>query len=1616
MSKKTGSKLLSMVLALAMVLTLVPAAFAAGTDIAGHWAEAELQSFVESGYLAGDGTGNYYPNQSMTRAQFIAVLNRVLGLTAESDAITKYKDVSKSDWYYRDFAKALAAGIISGTSESTLSPNRTISRQETFVILARYMGLTAGDTSVLAAYSDAADIANYARGAMAAMVSKGYVQGSGGKLNPTEAISRAEGVSVLSRIAPELGAVQKLQDGVYTGSGAGYGGTITVQMTVAGGKITAIEIIKNSETAAYLRMAQKVIDSVLAAQTTAGVDAVSGATLSSKGILTAVEACISQAKDGEDTSKTGSTGSSHTGNSTKPEDEEFENLKDGVYEGSATGYSGTTKVQVTVSGGKISSIEILSHGDTTDYFNRATAVINQIIDAQGTEVDGVSGATYSVYGIVNAVANALKDAGESEAVTYEVASWKELSTALAKAQDGDTVKLTQNITDAGSIDGVSAATIVLNKAITLDGNDKTITAYEETVTNAAGEPVTATFCFSADGAAVTMQNLTIDGASFSAKLGGSIFVESSAVLTMEHVTIKNGRANSAIGGNGGAAVYVEPHGSGNSMLIASDCTFENNIVGGGETGRGGAIAAYSATVVLDGCTFSGNKAGYGGAVAAAGASSLTVTNCTFAECNDGKYGGDDIYIFDGYTFYKKTMAADSAVQYHLEDNTHAADGSDFTGYRVVMGRVLGDVRDTENGTAEKPIEKSGCVGNGNPVFPGHDLTFAAADNYERKNAPSETTADSYTFVLMNIPYADFYAAEVNNSVPVDAFTSATVNKTRTASLAGGSYHKITADNGSGVATAAEIRGVTFPVAVPSGITLSGTEIDDSTIVTYDVTNRGTTTTVTLNGREALMASDSYDYYALSAGEVPAYYKVLTEDGGTLQFGKACGVVQLVNGIDATFMTETSYGDYQLNLIGIGVEDENDPDSAVNYFDHDQNQIFGVILHTKQGADYGLRHLENIWLGTELAWSTGFTAAVHNCPTSSAHYEAIMGQTITGVTYYTDAGIFFFPLDEIYVPVKFDETSFAVADTTTAKGATTVTFPAIPGSYEKLYEVSAQGKAVDGFTLTGTKLSWTADIQPGTYTLTIRDKSGLNAAFSTSFILSSDVLAAAYHADEQKLVAADGAGDNALSAFLANISGVTVNGTQYAASGRGAVSIVNADGTLNLLAASQTGLIFAPSETAYTVSVAATGFTTPVTFTLTVSEVYAAINIPYADFYAAEVGDNAVAVDAVTTATTGKAANQGKGSYYTIDTEAKTTVFHGVAAFPVKIADAEAYAAVAALPKSSAVTYLSEVPSFYKEAGVENDELVYGTVQGKATAVDATATLSDSSSYGDYQLNVTGFTIPKQADNTEGYLYGAVVETEEGYGYALRHMENLWRGGSQLAWSTGFKLQEGHGCPLVPAHYVSMMGKTITGVTYFTSAGIYTVDFTDILVLQKFASNDFAVASAEYTAETAAITLPSAMPADYEAAYTVTLNRETVSGFAVEDGALTWSGAAALGNYTLTVKDENGKYASFSAGFTLYTTDMPAAYDAAEKALVMADGATEEAFNAYISAISAVSVDGSRYTTGGRGGVKIVNENGTINLDAASRNGNVFPGDGDYAIVIESTGYQSALSFTLHIGA
>ena len=213
-------------------------------------------------------------------------------------------------------------------------------------------------------------------------------------------------------------STDNLRDGEYEGTATGYGGPLTVRITIKDGKLTDIKVISQTETPEYFNRAKAVIDNILSSGSV-DVDSVSGATISSNAIKKAVadalrkagskqKAKISIAKN--DVSKANSRRANAGGTFSIANT----NLKDGVYTGTGQGFNGPISVRVTVSGGNIVNVEILSYSDDAPYFNRAKAVISKMIGKQGSSVDTVSGATYSSRGIIDAVRDALSKAGISD--------------------------------------------------------------------------------------------------------------------------------------------------------------------------------------------------------------------------------------------------------------------------------------------------------------------------------------------------------------------------------------------------------------------------------------------------------------------------------------------------------------------------------------------------------------------------------------------------------------------------------------------------------------------------------------------------------------------------------------------------------------------------------------------------------------------------------------------------------------------------------------------------------------------------------------------------------------------------------------------------------------------------------------------------------------------------------------------------------------------------------------------------------------------------------------------------------------------------------------------------
>ena len=204
-------------------------------------------------------------------------------------------------------------------------------------------------------------------------------------------------VSDSARLATDL------KDGQYEASSEGYGGLLTVRITVKNGKLTDIKILSHNETEEYFKKASAIIKEILRTGKV-DVDSVTGATISSNAIKDAVLKALQKAGSKEKIKE-----------KAKKEDKKpVEGLKDGEYFGSANGYGGNLTVKVIIKNGKISTIDVVSQNETPEYFNRAYAVINKILSSGSVNVDSVTGATVSSNAIKMAVADALHKAGSKE--------------------------------------------------------------------------------------------------------------------------------------------------------------------------------------------------------------------------------------------------------------------------------------------------------------------------------------------------------------------------------------------------------------------------------------------------------------------------------------------------------------------------------------------------------------------------------------------------------------------------------------------------------------------------------------------------------------------------------------------------------------------------------------------------------------------------------------------------------------------------------------------------------------------------------------------------------------------------------------------------------------------------------------------------------------------------------------------------------------------------------------------------------------------------------------------------------------------------------------------------
>ena len=190
-------RIIAVLAIICLMFSLMPAntfAFQA-TDISGHWAQVKIQSWIDKGLIKGYPDGTFKPDQDITRAEFMALVNRAFGYTAV--APITYTDVKAGSWYAPEVAKAQAAGYITGYPDGTMKPENPITREEVATIVARIKNLTS-DANAADKYTDASKIGSWSKGQVGAVTSAKIMQGyPDGSFMPQGLITRAEVVEAL---------------------------------------------------------------------------------------------------------------------------------------------------------------------------------------------------------------------------------------------------------------------------------------------------------------------------------------------------------------------------------------------------------------------------------------------------------------------------------------------------------------------------------------------------------------------------------------------------------------------------------------------------------------------------------------------------------------------------------------------------------------------------------------------------------------------------------------------------------------------------------------------------------------------------------------------------------------------------------------------------------------------------------------------------------------------------------------------------------------------------------------------------------------------------------------------------------------------------------------------------------------------------------------------------------------------------------------------------------------------------------------------------------------------------------------------------------------------------
>lgn len=178
-------------------------------DISGHWANEVIKEWIEKDIITGYPDGTFKPNSSITRAEFMTLVNKAFGY--KDEAQIEFSDVNDKAWFMGTVKKAAAAGYIGGYPDGTVRPNNPISRQEVAVVIAKIAGLSAEAESA-DLFTDALSIPGWSKGQVGAAAAAGYMGGyPDGSFRPANNITRAEAVMALNKTLAAMDIDEKVQ-------------------------------------------------------------------------------------------------------------------------------------------------------------------------------------------------------------------------------------------------------------------------------------------------------------------------------------------------------------------------------------------------------------------------------------------------------------------------------------------------------------------------------------------------------------------------------------------------------------------------------------------------------------------------------------------------------------------------------------------------------------------------------------------------------------------------------------------------------------------------------------------------------------------------------------------------------------------------------------------------------------------------------------------------------------------------------------------------------------------------------------------------------------------------------------------------------------------------------------------------------------------------------------------------------------------------------------------------------------------------------------------------------------------------------------------------------------